>query len=269
MKDFKLWERAIFRLGAGWQGQGRMRGFKKPGHKIWHWRFDAETDTLYHLKSRDKMDVYAPSFIPGYAGRRNCWSRSYRDVPLVEQGDYCTTNEVAPAVIAIILHTPAAKQARWHDNIWDVLQSWGCCWIWENLRMVGNNDWIKEAIEDGLYVAVTDRSYIKQVHPELCANAFIMECSRGRGHMMGSFTEASSAANAYRGDLLGLMQVHLILLGVQRTAPALEGKIVIYLDCLRALGHVSLLPPGRIRMCFRHSDILKNILVNCGDCATR
>jgi hypothetical protein len=27
VRDFKLWERAIFRLGAGWQGRGRMRGF--------------------------------------------------------------------------------------------------------------------------------------------------------------------------------------------------------------------------------------------------
>jgi hypothetical protein len=30
--------------------------------------------------------------------------------------------------------------------------------------MVGDNDWVKEAIEDGLCIAVTDRLYIKQVH---------------------------------------------------------------------------------------------------------
>jgi hypothetical protein len=203
---------------------------------VWQWRFDAETETLYHLKSREKMDVYVPSLIPGYAGWRKCWSQSYRDVPLVKQGDYCTTKEVAPTVIAIILHTPAAKWACLYNTIWDVLQSWGCCWILENLRMVGNNDWIKEAIEDGLCIAVKDRSYIKQVHPALCAKAFIMECSRGRIRMMGSFTEASSMTNAYRGELLRLMQVHLILLAVQRMAPALGGKIVIFLDCLGALG---------------------------------
>jgi hypothetical protein len=83
--------------------------------------------------------------------------------------------------------------------------------------------------------------------------------------MMGSFAEASSGANAYRGELLGLMQVHLILLYVQCTAPALEGRIVIYSDCLGALGRVSLLPPGKIPTCCRHSDVLKNILVNCDD----
>jgi hypothetical protein len=242
-----------------------MQGFKQPGHKIWHGRFDAETDTLYHLTSRDKMDVYAPSVIPGYVGRRNCWSLSHWDVPLVEQGDYCMTKEEAPAVIAIMSHTPAAKQARWHNNIWNVLQNWGCCWIWENLRLVSKDYWIKEAIEDGLCVAVTDGSYIKQVHPELCANAFIMQCLRGCGRMIGSFAEASSAANACIGKLLGLMQVHLILLAVQCTSPALEGKIVIYLDCLGALGRVSMLLPGRIPTHCRHSAVLKNILVNCGD----
>jgi hypothetical protein len=45
-KDFRLWEQALFRLGAGWQGQGRMREFKCPGHKIRHWLFDAETEML-------------------------------------------------------------------------------------------------------------------------------------------------------------------------------------------------------------------------------
>jgi hypothetical protein len=131
--------------------------------------------------------------------------------------------------------------------------------------MVSNNDWIKEVIEDGSCIAVTDGSYIKQVHPELCTNAFINECLRGHGRMMGSFAEASSTANVHRGDLIGLVQVHLILLAVQCTAPALKGKTVIYSDCLGALGQVSLLPPGRIPKRCRHSDILKNILVNCGD----
>jgi hypothetical protein len=53
---------------------------------------------------------------------------------------HCMTEEVAPTVIAIILHTLATTQAWRQDNIWDVLQSWGCCWIWEDLRMVGKDD---------------------------------------------------------------------------------------------------------------------------------
>jgi hypothetical protein len=83
--------------------------------------------------------------------------------------------------------------------------------------------------------------------------------------MMRSFAEASSTANAYRGELLGLKQVHLILLAVQCTAPALESKIVIYSDCIGALGRISLLPPGRLPTRCRHSDVVKNILVDCGN----
>lgn len=131
--------------------------------------------------------------------------------------------------------------------------------------MVGDDTWVRDSIADNSCIAVTDGSYIKQVHPELCATAFILECSKGRGRMVGSFAEASSAANAYRGELLGLMQVHLILLAVQRTAPDLSGEVLIYSDCLGALGRVSNLPPGRIPTKCRHSDILKNILVNCCD----
>lgn len=70
-------------------------------------------------------------------------------------------------------------------------------------------------------------------------------------------------ANAYRGELLGLMAVHLLLLAVNRVNPGLNGSTYIYLDCLGALGRVAELPPGHIPTRCRHSDILKNILVNC------
>lgn len=129
--------------------------------------------------------------------------------------------------------------------------------------MVGDDHWLKESITDDSCIAVTDGSYIKEVHPELCATAFIIECLKGRGRL--SLAEACSAANTYRGELLGLMQVHLIPLAVQWMAPDLSGNVVIYSDCLGALGRVSSLPLGRIPTRCKHSNILKSILVNCSD----
>lgn len=263
-RDLRLWQRALYTVCANWRGRGRMKEYTEVGHKSWDWRFDEENGRLLHLKG-ETMDVYAPSLVPGYANRRNCWSRSQWDVPAVATGNLCTTREIALAVHAVVSHTPAPMAQPAPSTFWDVLTSWGCCWMWEHLQMVGDDDWIEKAIADGSCVAVTDGSYIKQVHPELCATAFIIECSNGRGKMIGSFAEASSAANAYRGELLGLMQVHLILLAVHQTAPDLTGEVTIYSDCLGALGRVSSLPPGRIPTRCRHSDILKNILVNCCD----
>jgi hypothetical protein len=72
-------------------------------------------------------------------------------------------------------------------------------------------------------------------------------------------------ANAYQGELLGLMAVHLLLLSVNKIYPTLKGRVEIISDCLGVLNRVLYLPPYRIPTRCQHSDILKNILVNCRD----
>jgi len=146
----------------------------------------------------------------------------------------------------------------------DVLRGWGQTWIWDDLTVTGGTDWFAQAIADNSLVAVTDGSYIKEHYLELCAAAFVLECTKGRGRLVGAFAEASAAANAYRGELLGLMAVHLLLLAVDTVSPGLSGSATIYFDCLGALGRVAKLPPYRgIPSQCRHSDILKTIMVNC------
>ena len=61
---------------------------------------------------------------------------------------------------------------------------------------------------------------------------------------------------------MGLMAIHLILLAANKVWPSLRGRAVIYSDCLGALERVENLPPHRIPTKCRHSDIMKNILVN-------
>ena len=112
-------------------------------------------------------------------------------------------------------------------------------------------------------MAVTDGSYIKEHYPDLCSAAFILECSKRRGRLVGAFAEASAAANAYRGELLGLMAVHLLLLAVETVSPGQDGSVAIYSDFLGAVDCVAKLPPYRIPTRCRHSDILKTIMVNC------
>ena len=129
--------------------------------------------------------------------------------------------------------------------------------------MAGGNSWIHDSIADESLVAVTDGSYIRELYPNLCSAVFVMECSKGRGRIVGSFSESLSAANAYRGELLGLMAIHLILLSTNKLHRDLSGKVEVVSDCLGALQRVSTLPPYRIPSRCRHSDILKTILVHC------
>ncbi len=124
-------------------------------------------------------------------------------------------------------------------------------------------EWLEHAISTGTLVAVTDGSYIQERYPHLCSTAFVLECSKGRGRVVGSFLEALLAANAYRGELLGLMAIHLILLSVNKLNLTLLGSVEVMSDCLGALKRVSYLPPHRIPSQCHHSDILKTIMVHC------
>jgi hypothetical protein len=43
----------------------------------------------------------------------------------------------------------------------DVLREWGCTWMWEAMRLTGDDGWLEEAIRDNSLVAVTDGSYMQ------------------------------------------------------------------------------------------------------------
>ena len=103
------------------------------------------------------------------------------------------------------------------------------------------------------------------MHPQLCSAAFVLECAHGHGRLIGSFKEASKAANTYRGELLGLMAIHLILVSVNRVHKSLCGNVQVVSNCLGALQWVTYLPPYCIPSRCKHSNILKNMLVNCQD----
>ena len=178
-------------------------------------------------------------------------------------GRICTVREVEPAVVAVVSNAAMIQDVGMPECTKEVLQEWGCTWMWRLLRMQGNEGWLREAIHDGTLIAVTDGSYIRERFPDLCSAAFILECSSGRGRIIGSFAESSPGSNTYRGELLGLMAIHLILLAANKVWVELGGHVVIHSDCLGALARVANLPPHRIPTQCRHSDILKNVLVNC------
>jgi hypothetical protein len=138
-------------------------------------------------------------------------------------------------------------------------------WMWENLQWVGNDHWIAERIEDGTLIAVTDGSYMKDLYLNIHSAALVLECTKGRGRLWCSFPEASEMACSYRGELVELMAIHLILLSVNKVRPNLKGSVHIFSDCLSALNKVKDLPPLRIPSSWAHLGVLKYILVNCAE----
>ena len=130
-----------------------------------------------------------------------------------------------------------------------VMSEWGHTWMLESLNLSEDGKdkadaWLREAIEENTLGAVTDGSYMKELYMNSCT--FILECSRGRGRMLGAFSEQTMAACSYRGELLGLLAIHLILLGINKINPTLTGSVYIFSDCLGALNRVKNMPSHRI-----------------------
>ena len=76
------------------------------------------------------------------------------------------------------MSNPPEKQVM-PDSLLEVLREWDCTWMWESLRLYGNEDRIKEATENGSWTCVTDGSHIKEMVPELCFATFILEYKEG------------------------------------------------------------------------------------------
>lgn len=139
------------------------------------------------------------------------------EVPLEDGEQPCSVWEAGNGSVRLIsMQQMLSGTDQMPETIQEVLEGWGNGWLWCSLRMTGTYEWMVEAICNGTLRAVTDGSYIKEMHPELCLAAFVLECSQCGGRMIGSFPELSPDACAYQGEMLGLLALHLILLAVNK-----------------------------------------------------
>lgn len=163
---------------------------------------------------------------------------------------FLATTAVAPPV-----DVPIESQ-----TILDVIRGWKQGWFWHTFRIVGDVDWVISAIENDPLLTLADGSYIHELLADACSCAFVFDCQDGGGRILGKMVEGSKDACACRGELLGLLAIHLILLAANKRKPDLTGRVRIISDCLGALGRVVSLPGDRLPSGTKHSDI-QNILM--------
>jgi hypothetical protein len=134
--------------------------------------------------------------------------------------------------------------------------SWSETHWWHELRYSGDGTWLYHATKKGTLICVSDGSFIRELHPDVCSAAIIMECSESLERLTLSVIDTSPSASAFRGELLGLLAIHLILHSIQATSIELTGSAQIHSDCTGALRTVSSLPTSGIPPKWRHADIL-------------
>jgi hypothetical protein len=234
------------------------------GHKVCNWRYDDEECALYHQQPDNTDNIFHPATSRGVATRFNAWELVKINQARSVIGKVCTVEKIGTGEeYRIVSYANLPPPRPVIATFQEVLEEWGCNWMWTDLRLTGDDTWIEAAIRDKTLVAVTDGSYMKSLYSNINSCAFIMECSRGRGRLTGAFPEQIMSACSYRGELLGLLAIHMILLSVNTLLPNLSGSVLIYSDCLGAINKVQNLPQDRIPSKSKHSDILKVIMTTC------
>jgi hypothetical protein len=157
-QDFKLWKAAIPQIQA-LGGCLHLGNYKEQGHEIWAWQYDLETSTLYHCKG-DFVDVYEPSGLPGACTRANRYSCTQHDQCVTPRGGPCTVEAAGLGIYKIILYTTRPPQIKHPETFLEVLDEWGCTWMWQDMRLTGDDGWLEDAVHKNTLVAVMDGSYM-------------------------------------------------------------------------------------------------------------
>ncbi len=142
-------------------------------HRIWRWRWDAEKSTLHHLRvDGTTEDVFV-------SGRKlNRFHHSH-----IQPSSHLNTICLVESTLGgecwrLTSSEPLATVNQPPSSFLGVLYLWGNTWLWEHLRVMGGEAWLQDSIADGSLVAVTDGLYIREIYPNLCLAAFVLECSK-------------------------------------------------------------------------------------------
>ena len=77
--------------------------------------------------------------------------------------------------------------------------------------MTGDGSWITGALMAGTLSIVHDGSDMKKVTPRVCSMAILMQCLSSGNELTCTWSELSTSADNYRGELLGAVCCSLIL----------------------------------------------------------
>ena len=118
------------------------------------------------------MEIYKTTQLSRNRNTPNFWTQVSTNQPAEINVNICSVLEVALAVVAITsTATPPCSQEI-PTCFLGVLIEWGSTWLWDSLRLVGEDNWLKDSMQDRTCLVVTNVSYMKELYPDLCSASF-------------------------------------------------------------------------------------------------
>jgi hypothetical protein len=185
--DLQLWKNTMLTICQSRCKSSSIGQFLGNTHRIWCWSWCKEDSTLGLLHKDGKMEEV---FISGRKPNSFHYSHSQ---PHSRQSVVCSVHPTLDGGHWRLLSiAPHANPPPSLLTFLDVLQTWGNMWLCENMTVTGG---VSKLITNSTLVAVTDESYIRDLFPNLCSAAFVLECSAGRERIVGSFLESLLVTN--------------------------------------------------------------------------
>ena len=211
--DWKVWESALRCYCMGRLTLPLELGkVKEASPRIWR---------VFHIADDDEIEV-----VNDRRGHINIYAweggGNYR---WVRFADYDKPKGV-PATVKMInedliklFHTarlkPPEPGAASKPTFQEFLLSWGGEWMWEGLHLNQDPEWIVKCLRINRLVCVTDGSHCKSSAPDVCSAGWVMACRETGEFVAGTLVERSPWASSYRGELLGMLAIRLLLLAIE------------------------------------------------------
>ena len=238
-----------------------LGGWLVSPHFQWPWTYDEQEDMLYEATSSGWCKYQR---LTGRTRRQQGYVAISRQqlAPLGVWVSVRTLYCMGSLIITDPQRGPSlALDSHSHRSVWDLLLSWGGNWMWSSLFFPSeDNDisWLVTALEEGTLIGCTDGSYDGKRSTQLSSAGWILFDTSSRNRLAGSFCEFSPGASSYRGEMLGLCALQLLLLAIDPWySPQNAPTLTIYCDNEKA-GERAQEEHRRIKPGWSCSDVLRS-----------
>ena len=220
-KNLQLWEKAIgLATPRGSTGKPVLRkttgpfAQKLPRHKGWY--MSPHGAILYKNQSLGGCSKYMLSVGEPWSSStrtKRCWTMGEETSQYT--GNTFVSVEEGPGADEVTLnpaHTGklGATEIR-PETFQEALTVMENQTLWDTLTHGDAGEWIGESLQNGNMTFACDGSYIEKPDPERCSAAFVLRCKLTGKTVKGTIVEKGRHASNYRGKLLGVMCVLLLL----------------------------------------------------------
>jgi hypothetical protein len=256
--DFRLWNDAIARItGPGLFLHDSLGPWTNTTHRKWDWKISWDTGDIIHIKPTGLNEYYSS------VGGRTRINQVYRrhkisDQALPADALPCSVQLLRPGHVRFLNNGTAMPESDpVNAPFLTTLKSHGGAWMWEHIEADDNDfSWIADALKNGTIIAVTDGSYHQDMAPTISGAGWILYCFRTGKQVTGSFYEHSPTAGAYRGELLGMLALHVFLYAVEDHFNLTGCPTHIWCDCKGALYAIKR-RRKRVSTGTKHADVFR------------